>query len=109
MMASQDVFVGIDVSKDRLDVHLRPLGVGFAVGNEAAGYAALIARLRPLRVKRIVLEATGGDERALWLALGEAGGGAGAGKPRPRGRVCPPPGGAGQTPTRGAAGGAPLS
>src|SRR5437762_8453364 len=73
MMASQDVFVGIDVSKDRLDVHVRPLGVGFAVGNEAAGYAALIARLRPLRVKRIVLEATGGYERALWLALSEAG------------------------------------
>jgi transposase len=72
-MASQDVFVGIDVSKDRLDVHVRPLGVGFSVGNEAAGYAALIARLRPLRVKRIVLEATGGYERALWLALSEAG------------------------------------
>src|SRR4051794_19311869 len=73
MMASQDVFVGIDVSKDRLDVHVRPLGVGFSVGNEAAGYAGLIARLRPLRVKRIVLEATGGYERALWLALSEAG------------------------------------
>jgi hypothetical protein len=29
MMALQDVFVGIDVSKDRLDVHVRPLGVGF--------------------------------------------------------------------------------
>ena len=72
-MASQDVFVGIDVSKDRLDVHVRPLGVGFSVGNEAAGYAGLIARLRPLRVKRIVLEATGGYERALWLALSEAG------------------------------------
>lgn len=73
MMSSQDVFVGIDVSKDRLDVHVRPLGIGFLVSNEAAGYAALIARLRPLRVKRIVLEATGGYERALWLALGEAG------------------------------------
>jgi transposase len=73
MMASQDVFVGIDVSKDRLDVHVRPLGAGFSVGNEAAGHAALVARLRPLRAKRIVLEATGGYERALWLALSEAG------------------------------------
>jgi transposase len=72
-MALQDVFVGIDVSKDRLDVHVRPLGIGFSVSNEAAGYAALIARLRPLRTKRIVLEATGGYERALWLALSEAG------------------------------------
>src|SRR3989440_12332240 len=85
MMASQDVFVGIDVSKDRLDVHVRPLGVGFSVGNEAAGYAALIARLRPLRVKRIVLEATGGDERGAWVGVGGAGAGGGVGDPRPEG------------------------
>jgi transposase len=73
MTASQDVFVGIDVSTDRLDVHVRPLEVGFSASNEAAGHAELIARLRPLRSKRIVLEATGGYERALWLALSEAG------------------------------------
>jgi transposase len=73
MMAKQDVFVGIDVSKDRLDVHVRPLGSGFSVGNDAAGHAALIGRLRPLRSQRIVLEATGGYERALWIALSEAG------------------------------------
>ena len=64
-MAKQDIFVGIDVSKDRLDVHVRPLGSGFSVANDAAGHAALIGRLRPLRSKRIVLEATGGYERAL--------------------------------------------
>ncbi|MBV9828787.1 MAG: IS110 family transposase, partial [Alphaproteobacteria bacterium] len=58
-MAPQAVFIGIDVSKDRLDVHIRPLGTGFCVGNDATGHAALIARLRPLRCKRIVLEATG--------------------------------------------------
>lgn len=73
-MASQrNVFVGIDISKDRLDVHVRPLGTGFSVANDAAGQAALIGRLRPLRAKRIVLEATGGYERALWIALTEAG------------------------------------
>jgi transposase len=73
MMASKNVFVGIDISKDQLDVHVRPLGTGFSVSNDAAGHAALIGRLRPLRAKRIVLEATGGYERALWLALTEAG------------------------------------
>jgi len=73
MMASQDIFVGIDVSKDRLDVHVRPLGSGFCVSNDAAGHVALVGRLRPLRSKRIVLEATGGYERAVWLALSEAG------------------------------------
>lgn len=72
-MAKQDVFVGIDVSKDRLDVHVRPLASGFSVANDAAGHAALIARLKPLRSKRVVLEATGGYERALWIALSEAG------------------------------------
>lgn len=73
MMAALGVFAEIDVSKGRLDVHVRPLGMGFSVGNDAAGHAALIARLRPLRTTRIVLEATGGYERALWLALSEAG------------------------------------
>lgn len=73
MAARRSVFVGIDVAKDRLDVHVRPLGSGFVVSNDAAGYAKLIAQLRPLRVKRIVLEATAGYERALWLALTEAG------------------------------------
>ncbi len=72
-MAKQDVFVGIDISKGRLDVHVRPLGSGFSVANDAAGHAALIARLKPLRSKRVVLEATGGYERALWIALTEAG------------------------------------
>ncbi len=72
-MASQGVFVGIDISKGGLDVHVRPLGIGFSVGNDRVGYAELIARLRPLRAKRIVFEATGGYERALWLALSEAG------------------------------------
>jgi hypothetical protein len=41
MVVSRDVFVGIDVSKDRLDVHVRPLGVGFSVSNEAAGVCRL--------------------------------------------------------------------
>jgi hypothetical protein len=35
MMASPDVFVGIDVSKDRLDEPVRPLEAGFAVSHEA--------------------------------------------------------------------------
>ena len=61
-MVSQDAFVGIDVSKDRLDVHVRPLGVGFSVSNEAAGYPALIARLRP-HTTAIILNANGDPAR----------------------------------------------
>ena len=67
MAARKTVFVGIDVAKDQLDVHIRPLGSGFIVSNDAAGYAGLIARLRPLRVKRVVLEATAAtNERCGW-------------------------------------------
>src|SRR5262249_3466351 len=68
IIALEDVFVGINLSKGRLDLHMRPLGVGPWVSNEACGPGALIARPRLLRVKRIVLEATGGYERPLWLA-----------------------------------------
>ena len=37
MMASQDVYVGIDVSKDRLDVHVRPLEAGFRCAMKRPG------------------------------------------------------------------------
>ena len=38
------VVVGIDVSKDRLDVAVRPTGEVFSIGRDAAGLDALIAR-----------------------------------------------------------------
>ena len=42
------VFVGIDVAKDRLDVHLRPSGEALAVGRDAAGLTVLVERLAEL-------------------------------------------------------------
>jgi transposase len=56
-------FWGIDVAKDRLDVMVLPEQQSFAVRNEAAGWAELIARLRGLAIAAIGLEATGGYER----------------------------------------------
>src|SRR5262245_25548948 len=41
-------FCGIDVSKDRLDVVVLPEGWFFSVSNDTAGWAELVARLRPL-------------------------------------------------------------
>ena len=41
-------FVGIDVAKAHLDVHVRPTGETFAVGHDDAGLAALVDRVRPL-------------------------------------------------------------
>ena len=40
-------FVGIDVSKAHLDVHVRPTGESFRVGHDDAGFVTLIARVRP--------------------------------------------------------------
>jgi len=66
-------FVGIDVSKDHLDIHLRPAGEAFRLPNDPAGVAALAARLRGAAPALVVLEAGGGLERPAVAALVEAG------------------------------------
>src|SRR3954451_6234411 len=53
-------FVGIDVSKDRLDVHARPSGESLTVDHDEEGVAALVERLAALAPTLVVLEATGG-------------------------------------------------
>ena len=65
--------VGIDVSKDRLDVHLRPSGEAFAVARDGKGLENLVERLAALDVSLIVLEATGGFETTVAAALAGAG------------------------------------
>jgi transposase len=72
-MTSQPLFVGIDVSKARLDTALRPDGRTFADRNDPDGIAALVARLVALQPVLIVLEATGGYEMPLAAALQVAG------------------------------------
>jgi transposase len=66
-------FVGIDVGRDRLDVHIRPKGQHFVVANDEAGLAELLARLEPDPRTLIVLEASGGYERPAAVALLERG------------------------------------
>lgn len=67
------IFVGIDVAKEELQIALRPSGECFALSNSAAGHAELIGRLQRLPIERIVLEASGGYEKAPLAALGAAG------------------------------------
>lgn len=67
------MFVGIDVSKDRLDVHVRPSGESFAVSRDGAGIAELAERLCAAAPTLVVLEATGGFE--ITVAAGLAGAG----------------------------------
>jgi transposase len=56
------VFVGIDVAKEHVDVHLLPSGEAFRVSNDPAGIASLVDRLQAATPALIVLEATGGYE-----------------------------------------------
>jgi transposase len=65
--------VGIDISKDCLDVHVHPTGESFAVARNAEGLDALIARLVPLGVQAVAVEATGGFETVVVASLGGAG------------------------------------
>lgn len=67
------VFVGIDVSQDRLDVAVRPSGERWAAATAAPAISALVERLRALHPALIVLEATGGLELPVVGALGVAG------------------------------------
>ena len=57
--------VGIDISKDHLDVHVYPKGMTHQVPNNPAGISALFAWLRAWPVERIAYEATGPYHRPL--------------------------------------------
>jgi len=67
------IVVGIDVSKDRLDVAVRPTGEVFVVGRDAEGLDSLIARLVPLAPTAVAVEATGGYETVVAASLAAAG------------------------------------
>jgi transposase len=67
------VFVGIDVSKARLDVALVPTGEALALDNDAVGIASLVERLKAQPPELVVLEATGGLQMPVAAALGVAG------------------------------------
>jgi transposase len=64
--------VGVDVSKDRLVVHILPAGLAFAVARDGKGLAELVERLSALRPERIGVEATGGFETIVAAALAGA-------------------------------------
>ena len=67
------IVVGIDVSKDRLDVHVHPSGEAFGVARNAEGLERLNARLAPLGPWAVAVEATGGFESVVAASLGGAG------------------------------------
>jgi transposase len=66
------MFVGIDVSKDRLDVHVHPSSEAFAVSRDGKGLEQLVDRLRTLSPTLIAVEATGGFETIVAATLAGA-------------------------------------
>lgn len=72
-MAQTVAWIGIDVSKERLDVYVRPEGLRTAVANDPAGHDQLIDRLSPWLGCVVALEASGGYERAVLRRIQAAG------------------------------------
>ena len=72
-MGSEQVFIGIDVSKDRLDVAGIPLKQTWQFTNDAAGVSKLVERLTKLSPVLIVMEPTGGLEAPVAAELSAAG------------------------------------
>ena len=70
---SKQCVIGIDVSKDRLDVHELPGEQRTTCDNAPAGHDSLIAWCRLHHPERIVLEASGGYETAVAAAVARAG------------------------------------
>jgi transposase len=72
-MTQTEDLVGIDVSKARLDGFVLRSEQELQFSNDPAGHRALARRLRQLAVRRVVLEASGGYERAVVKHLRHAG------------------------------------
>jgi transposase len=65
--------VGVDISKDALDVAVHPAGESFRISNDPQGHRALIKKLKGFDIARIVFEATGAYHRLFQHALDAAG------------------------------------
>jgi transposase len=72
-MKSEPVYVGIDVCKSRLDVHVLPCGEVWSLDYDLVGLEDLMGRLKGLAVGVVVLEATGKVEVFAAATLANAG------------------------------------
>lgn len=67
------VYIGIDVCKSWLDVHIHPTGTDLRVSNDKEGLKDLSRQLRPFAIDLVVVEATGKWHRAVFRRLHEQG------------------------------------
>ncbi len=66
-------WVGIDVSKKRLNIYIRPMAIAFSCANNPAKIAQLVERLQSQLPTLVVLEATGGLHVPVATAIANAG------------------------------------
>ena len=67
------ITIGVDVSKDTLDVHLHPDGLHRQFTNDASGFRGILGWIADRPVARLVFEASGVYHRAFERAMDEAG------------------------------------
>ena len=72
-ITAEAVFVGIDVAKAHVDVHIHPTNEAFRVPRDATGLDHLVNHLRQFPPNLVVLEATGGFEQVVTATLAGAG------------------------------------
>ena len=68
-MEREAIYVGIDVAKDQVDVAVRPTGQRWTISYDEAGVRELVSQLNTLEPVMVLLEATGGLELPLVVAL----------------------------------------
>ena len=71
-MERELTYVGIDVSKDRIDVAVRPTGRTWSVSYDEVEVDGLVAELSGLAPEAVIAESTGGLELPLVAALASA-------------------------------------
>lgn len=65
MVNLSQVFIGVDISKNSLDIFINPIGLSLKIDNSEMAIKKFIKQLKTYQVKQIACEATGGYERTL--------------------------------------------
>ena len=68
-MSQESIYVGIDVSKEQVDVAVRPTGKNWSVSYNGSGVDDLVGQLKDLKPAGVITESTGGLELPLVAAL----------------------------------------
>ena len=71
-MKQESTYVGIDVAKAQVDVAVRPTGQTWTITYDDAGIQELVSQLKTLEPALVLLEATGGLELPMVVALATA-------------------------------------